>query len=114
MQPNRKALYIIDKSPYGKDMLCLYVSDTFKPGYVCFDGLDRGHMIEGTITEKLSNGFHFKDTQDRAWTFREVTIQEFRHHISKKVYNGAAIAKLCTTTEDLWEYYRKEYPDTNK
>lgn len=113
MQPNEKALYIIDKSPYGRNQLCLYVTDTFRDGYLCFDGLDRGHMISGFIKEKYENGFEFEDKEGRPWTFREVTIQEYRHHIYKHVYNGAAIAKLCTTTEDLWEYYRKEYPDSN-
>lgn len=114
VQPNKKALYNIDKFPYGKDMLCLHVTDTYNPGYLCFDGMDRGHMIEGSIKERFSNGFIFKDNENREWTFREVTIQEYRHHIAKKVYNGANIAKLCATTEDLWEYYRKEYPDTNQ
>lgn len=113
MQPNKKALYIIDKSPYGKDQLCLYVTDTFKEGHLCFDDTDRGHMIKGSIKEKFTNGFSFEDEKGREWIFREVTIQEYRHHISKNVYNGEHIAKLCTTTEDLWEYYRKKYPDTN-
>ena len=113
VQPNKKALYIIDKSPHGEDMVCLYVTDTFRQGYLCFDGLDRGHMVEGTILEKYENGFIFEDKNGIKWTFREVTIQEYRHQIAKKVYNGANIAKLCTTTEDLWDYYRKEYPDTN-
>lgn len=113
MQPNKGALYIIDKGPHGSNQLCLYVTDTFRSGYLCFDDTDRGHMVEGNIVEKYSNGFQFEDAQGNEWIFREVTIQEFRHHISKNVYNGAAIAKLCTTTEDLWEYYRKEYPDTN-
>ena len=110
---NEKALYIIDECPYGKDLLCLYVTESFKPGYLCFDLLDRGHMIKGTIDDVYNNGFTFSDDQNRTWVFREVTIQEYRHHIAKKVYNGPNIAKLCTNTEDLWEYYRKEYPDTN-
>lgn len=112
-QPNRKALYILDKSPVGKDQLCLYVTDQFSPGYICFDDTDRGHAIEGTIREKYDNGFKFEDKDGREWVFREVTIQEFRHHIYKTVYNGKDIAKLCTTTEDLWEYYRKQFPDMN-
>lgn len=112
-QPNRKALYIIDKGPYGSDQLCLYVTDTFSPGFLCFDDTNRGHAIAGTIQKKYKNGFEFKDDQERIWTFREVTIQEFKHHIYKTVYNGKNIAKLCTTTEDLWEYYRKQFPDMN-
>ncbi len=113
MQPNKKALCIIEKFPYGEDMLCLYVTNTFKEGYICFDGLGRGYMIEGTIKETFENGFSFTDFQNNEWIFREVTIEEYRHHICKTVHNGPQIAKLCTTTEDLWEYYRKEYPDAN-
>ena len=113
MQPNEKALYIIDEFPYGKDVLCLHVTDTFENGYLCFDDTERGHMIQGIIREKHLNGFEFEDRSGNVWIFREVTIQEFRHHISKTVYNGEAIAKLCTTTEDLWEYYRKKFPINN-
>lgn len=108
--PNPKALYIVDKGPYGEDQLCLHVTDKFREGYLCFDDTDRGHMIRGTIKKRYNNGFLFEDLAERQWIFREVTIQEYRHQISKHVTNGKAIAKLCTTTEDLWEYYRRTFP----
>ena len=112
-QPNRKALYIIDEGPYGADQLCLHVTDSFRDGYLCFDDTNRGHMIRGTIKKRYKNGFMFESHKGDQWVFREVTIQEYRHRISRKVVNGEAIAKLCTTTEDLWEYYRKAFPEAN-
>lgn len=110
MQPNEKALYVIDKSPYGNGGLCLHMTTNFKKGYLCFHDTQRGHMQKGTITNEYKNGFEFKDASDQEWIFREVTIQEFRHRISKTVGNGEQIGKLCTTTADLWEFYRKRFP----
>lgn len=110
VQPNIKALYIIDKGPHGSDQLCLHLTLTHKNGYLCFHDTDRGHMLKGEIVEEFENGFKFIDRNDREWQFREVTIQEFRHKIQRNVYNGEHIANLCTTTADLWEYYRKAFP----
>lgn len=111
MQPNEKALYVIDKGPYASGyQLCLHVTTTFREGYLCFDDTNRGHMFKGEITKEYKNAFEFTDERGNLWVFREVTIQEFRHKLHNAAYNGEAIAKLCTTTEDLWEYYRKAFP----
>ena len=110
-QPNDKALYVIRKSPYGDGgQLVLHVTDTFKEGYICFDDTNRGHMIKGEITEQDESAFTMIDKNGDAWIFEIVTIEMFREDIYQCAYNGKNIAKLCTTTNDLGEYFRKEFP----
>lgn len=110
-QPNPQALYVMRKSPYGDGkQLVLHVTDSFEEGYICFDDTNRGHMIEAKNVETKERSFSFIDTQDRLWEFEEVTIEEFENSLYQYVWNGQEIAKLCATTEDLWEYYRKEFP----
>lgn len=109
-QPNNKALYIIRKSPYGDRILALHVTDTFREGYICFDDTNRGHMIKGKITEKDETTFTMIDRNEDIWIFEMVTIEMFQEEAYQYVYNGKNIAKLCATTDDLWEYYRKEFP----
>lgn len=112
-QPNYDALYFIEESPYG-EQVCLYVTDTFKDGCICYDGLDRGHMIRGGISKIIDNGFEFLDKEDRLWRFTEVTIDSYKEHVYKFVWDGEEIASKCNTTEELVDYYHKLYPDTNK
>ena len=110
-QPNKEALYVMRQSPYGSGkQLILHVTDDFKEGYICFDDTNRGHMIEAKNVETKEHSFSFVDTQDRLWEFEEVTIEEFANNLCQYVGNGQEIAKFCATTEDLWEYYRKEFP----
>lgn len=51
-QPNKDAVYILEKSPYGNgEQIVLYVTDEFRRGYICFDDTNRGHMIKGNIID---------------------------------------------------------------
>ena len=110
-QPNKNALYEIKKSPYGDGkQVVLHVTDMFRNGYLCFDDTNRGHSIQGTIISVRENGFSFVDLKNCEWEFEEVTIEYFRTDLYKYVLNGDNIAKSCSSTEDLWNYYRKEYP----
>ena len=110
-QPNDKALYILRKSPHGNDgQVVLHVTDTFKKGYLCFDDTNRGHMIKGEIIRQDKKTFLFRDVNGDLWEFEIVSIELFKEEAYRYVYNGVSIAQLCNTTEDLWEYYRKEFP----
>lgn len=110
-QPNNQALYLLKRSPYGNGgQLVLHVTDKFKEGYVCFDDTNRGHKVEGQIVETKTNSFIFNDNNSREWEFEEVTIEMFREGLFRFACNGEEIAELCKTTEDLWEYYRKQFP----
>lgn len=110
-QPDEKALYRIKTSPYGGEQVVLHVTDKFKKGYLCFDDTDRGHMIQGEITECGENLFSFVDVNKNLWEFEEVTIEMFRERVYRFVVNGEEIAEKCKTTEELWEYYERCYPE---
>lgn len=110
-QPNENALYVLNKSPYGNGVqLVLHVTDTFRKGYVCFDDTNCGHMIQGDITKRREKGFTFIDHQNNEWEFEEVTIEMYRDKLYQFANNGEEVSKICHTTEQLWEYYRNEFP----
>lgn len=110
IQPNKKALYVIKEFPYGKNQLALHVCDDFQEGYLCFYDTGRGHMIEGKVEECFVDGFTFIDGHERKWVFKEVSIEVFREKLCNNVVNGKEIVDSCKTTEELWEYYRTEFP----
>mgnify|MGYP000871075548 FL=1 len=72
---------------------------------------DRGHMIEGEMLRETEDGFVFRsDGYDPGeWTFKELTIQDFKREYFKNVVNGEVLAQIIKTTEDLHEWYRKEF-----
>ncbi|GEM_PF-1384491 len=115
-QPNEKALYVLDMGPDGNtQQLCLHMmirQAPYKPELLelCFHDTDRGHMIRGKMKSTQEHGFTWTDWRGDDWTFREVTIQEFRNSLWQYVGNGYGIAKAIHTTEDLWEWYRKTFP----
>ena len=116
MQPNSKALYNIDQTPWRKDGVQLALQVQIKNDTLMFYDTNRGHMIHGKLVEEYENGFAFEVSEQEGawvtglWVFREVTIQDFRQHLCQAVGNGEAIAKTINTTEELWEWYRKTFP----
>lgn len=116
MQPNEKALYVIEDSPIGSlgDQLALHIQ--IIEGQLCYLDTNRGHMLEGRMKETFENGFIFAQNRDAErrkeglWTFREVTIEEFKHHLYQHVSNGQSIADSINSTEELWQWYRTNFP----
>jgi hypothetical protein len=43
------------------------------------------------------------------WQFKVLTIEEFKHKYYKLVESGQALAAKLNTTEDLHQWYRKEF-----
>jgi hypothetical protein len=72
---------------------------------------DHGHMIQGKVKDETENGFTFRSEgyAPGDWTFKVLTIQDFRRKYSKLVVEGDVIANTIKTTEDLHEWYRKEF-----
>ncbi|MGB3972995.1 MAG: hypothetical protein WBL58_02390 [Peptococcia bacterium] len=72
---------------------------------------DRGHMIQGEVLRETKDGFIFRSdgVDPGEWTFKELTIKEFKRKFFKKVVGGEVIAHTIKTTEDLHEWYRKEF-----
>lgn len=105
-QPKKEALYVLKHSPYGDgQQLVLSVTDTFRKGYICFDDTNRGHMIQGKITEKTDHSFTLCDINQDKWEFEEVTIEMFQKELYRFVENGEYIKNICKTTEELWAYF---------
>lgn len=69
------------------------------------------HMVEGEIVRETADGFVFRSDGvfPGEWTFKELTIEEFRRWVYKHVELGEVIATKVHTTADLHEWYRKKF-----
>lgn len=111
MKPNKEAVYLLEKSPYGnRKQIVLNVTDTFKEGHLCFDDTNRGHMIKGNIIRVETDSFSFLDENNRDWIFKEVSIESFKAGLYSLVVGGNEISQLCNTTDELWKYFRIQFP----
>jgi hypothetical protein len=72
---------------------------------------DRGHAIPGEVLRETEDGFTFRSTgyNPGEWTFKELTIRDFKRKYFKLVVGGEEMALTIKTTEDLHEWYRKEF-----
>jgi len=72
---------------------------------------ERGHSIEGTVTEDTDAGFTFRSEgyAPGDWAFKVLTIEDFRRKYHRLVIDGDVLAGVIKTTEDLHEWYRKEF-----
>jgi len=119
MQPDKKTLYRITRSPHSQiegygTQLALHMQIRNNPHesseILCFYDTDRGHMIPGKIISTTDNTFKFCDKDSCIWEFSEVTIEDFKNRLMATVINGEEIARFIETMEDLWEWYRKNFP----
>lgn len=78
---------------------------------ICFFDSIRGHMIDGDLVRETEDGFVFRASlcEPGEWTFKELTIEEFRRWVYKHVELGEVIADKIRTTADLHEWYRKKF-----
>lgn len=76
-----------------------------------FDDTIRGHEIPGKVTAEDENGFTFTSTgyMPGEWRFDVLTIEEFRREHYKMVGGGETLAAKIKTTDDLHEWYRREF-----
>ena len=78
---------------------------------LAFHDTCRGHFLAGAITEK--DGGTIILQRDRKnedpFIFRPCTLEMYRKKYYKMCGNGKAIAEMCTSTDDLWEYYCRLY-----
>jgi len=73
---------------------------------------DRGHSIEGIVTEETGDGFKFKSVgyEPGEWTFTEITLDNFRERFYKLVIDGKGIGQNVSTTEELNDWFNCEFP----
>lgn len=76
-----------------------------------FDATGHPHMIKGEIIRETADGFTFRSDgfKPGEWEFKELTIEDFRRKYYKLVGAGEAIAAKINTTEDLHEWFRKQF-----
>ena len=69
------------------------------------------HMIEGEIVREIRDGFVFRSDGvfPGEWTFKELTIEEFRRWVYKYIGAGEVVAEEIRSTADLHEWYRKQF-----
>ncbi len=110
---NRRKTYTVtwprDKKPTGLAMNCHMHDGELR----YFDTL-RGHSFPGKITEDGEDRFVFESAagfMPGPWTFKALTIEDFRRETYKIVENGQIIAQTIKTTDDLHEWYRKTFGD---
>ena len=72
---------------------------------------ERPHSQPGAVLRETAGGFVFRSDgfMPGEWVFKELTIEEFRRWIAKRVGMGEDIASKITTTDDLHEWYRKTF-----
>jgi hypothetical protein len=74
---------------------------------LAFHDTVRGHMISGKVTEEPDGTVIIQRNENETFTFKPCTLDMFRRTYYKIAYNGENIATVCTSTDDLWEYYRR-------
>lgn len=103
--------YWIGEDEYAGVAMDCHLRKDHDRNLLCFFDTERGHMIEGEIVKDDENGFVFNSEGYRPgnWYFKILTANDFRTWIYKYIGNGEKLAKMFNTTEDLHEWYRKEY-----
>lgn len=106
---NRRTTYIFtwpgEKKPAGLALNC-----HMKNGCLCFFSTTRGHMIEGEVATDGDDAFTFTSAgfAPGLWSFRKLTIEDVRRGVIW-IENGAVVAQAIKTTDDLQEWYRKQF-----
>ena len=107
---NRRTTYTITfpgrKTPSGLALNC-HMYD----GALRYYDTIRGHEIEGRIIQDGDDAFVFESAGFEAgrWTFKKLTIEDFRRETKKIVENSGYITQAIKTTDDLQEWYRKTF-----
>lgn len=75
-----------------------------------FDTL-RGHELEGSLGQEQDDAFTYESESavPGVWQFQVLTLAEFKARAYKNVVDGDVLAATIKSTEDLHEWYRKEY-----
>lgn len=73
--------------------------------------MDRGHEIEGRVTEDGEEAFTFisEGFEPGPWYFEKMTIEWFRREGYKIVAGSNCILQTVHTTEELQEWYYKKF-----
>lgn len=107
---NQRAVYVF-KPTGGKDFTGIALDVHIHKEALRFFDTNRGHEIPGEVTKETEKGFTFASTgaMPGEWQFKVLTIHEFKRKYYKLVEGGQALAAKIKTTDDLHQWYRREF-----
>ena len=107
---NQRATYVF--KPSGeKDFTGIALDVHIQKGNLRFFDTNRGHELPGKVTEETEKNFTFTSTgyAPGEWQFKVLTIEEFKRKYYKLAEGGQTIAAKLNTTDDLHQWYRREF-----
>ena len=107
---NQRAVYVF-KPAGAKDFTGIALDVHIHKENLRFFDTNRGHELPGKVTMETENGFTFTSTGTTAgeWQFKVLTIEEFKRKHYKLAEDGQTIAAKLKTTDDLHQWYRREF-----
>ena len=107
---NQRAVYVF-KPAGAKDFTGIALDVHIYKDNLRFFDTNRGHEIPGKVTEETEKGFTFTSTgaTPGEWQFKVLTIEEFKRKYYKIVEGGQTMAAKLNTTDDLHQWYRREF-----
>lgn len=107
---NQRAVYVF-KPPGEKEFTGIALDTHTHNESLRFFDTNRGHEIPGKVTLEDENGFTFTSTgaMPGEWQFKVLTIQEFKRKYYKLTESGETLAAKIKTTDDLHQWYRREF-----
>jgi hypothetical protein len=107
---DQRAVYVF-KPPGEKDFTGIALDVHIHKEALRFFDTNRGHELPGKVTHETDNGFTFTSTgiTQGEWQFKVLGIGEFKRKYYKLVEGGQTLAAKLKTTEDLHQWYRREF-----
>lgn len=107
---DKRAVFIF-KTAGGNDFTGIALDVHMHKGNLRFFDTNRGHEIPGKVTEETEKGFTFTSNgaAQGEWQFKVLTIEEFKRKYYKMAEGGQTMAAKLNTTDDLHQWYRREF-----
>ncbi len=107
---DQRAVYVF-KTAGSKDFTGIALDVHIHKDNLRFFDTNRGHEIPGKVTKETEKGFTFTSSgyAPGEWQFKILTIGEFKRKYYKIVEGGQAMAAKLKTTDDLHQWYRREF-----
>jgi hypothetical protein len=107
---DQRAVYVYKKTG-EKDFKGIALDVHTHKGTLRFFDTNRGHEVPGKVAGETEKGFTYESTgyEPGEWQFKLLTIKMFKRKYYKLVEGGETLAAKLKTTEDLHQWYRREF-----